>query len=173
MQLPNLTPLERLTLANQYKILAGFGGKDAEQYANNAQVLIKGYVALYPQIFEMLSDELPTMIMKEVQDILDMFYGIQIVFQQRPQSEIDAAELDRSKLTFTGFDAEYDRYAELAHFMVSHEELYQELRGAQFYSSSRRNDMLRYRRMLPIYQAAFKSPEGLTVSTLKAMQEAV
>jgi len=172
MDAPTLTLVERLTLANQYKILAALSEDNAAGFARNAEILLRGHVGLYHHVFDGVSEEVPTEVTDEVQDILDMFWGIHIVFAERPQSEIKAAGLDRKKLTFNGFDANNDPHYEQARFMVERLDLYQELKGGNFNSHSRM-DMSRYRRMLPIYQAAFKSKEGLTVETLKAMQEAV
>ena len=116
--------------------------------------------------------EVPVKVTEELQDILDMFFGIGTVYNESPKHEIEAAGLDRKKLTFNGFDVANDQYAEQAKFMVEHQNRYEELKNGRF-SSHTPDDMRRYRRMLPIYQAAFKSTEGLTVQTLKAMQEAV
>ncbi|MGI4742936.1 MAG: YfbU family protein [Janthinobacterium lividum] len=172
MEIPTLTPVERLTLANQFKILAALGEGSVATHTRNAEILLGGHTSYYENVFNDLAEEVPVKVTEELQDILDMFFGISTVYKERPKSEIEAAGLDRKKLAFNGFDFDNDQYAKQAKFMVERQNRYEELKNGRF-NSHTPDDMRRYRRMLPIYQAAFKSTEGLTVHTLKAMQEAV
>ena len=47
----NLTKMERLILANQYRILEKLDAAEADIYGQRAEILEQGYSGLYPSLF--------------------------------------------------------------------------------------------------------------------------
>ena len=168
MEKIELSKLERLTLANQFRILAALGEGDVATHNANAEILLGGHTVYYSSVFKELGAEVPDKVTTELWDILDMFYATSQVLRDHPN---ETAGFDRKKLTFQGFDAEHEAYAEQARFLVEHMNRFEELKGGRFTSTSQ-DDMRRYRRMLPIFKMAFSSPAGVTPETLRTMQEA-
>ena len=170
MNTPSLTLVERLTLANQYRILAALSTDKAPAFTGNAEILLGGHSGLYAHVFDEISEEVPPNVTTELQDILDMFRGINVAFTESLKSEIEAAGLNRGPFSFNGFSHEYKQYSDQALVMVEHLNMYQELKGEPLISDHW-SDMMRYRRMLMIYQPALKSKEGLTIKVLKGMHD--
>lgn len=158
----------RPTLANQYKILATTSEDNAAAYARNAEILLRGHRGLYHYIFDGISAEVPESVTGEVHDILEMFFGVRSALDELPEGQ--AVELDTEKLSFKGFAAGREPHYGQSKSMVERLDLYRELKGSKFDSHSE-TDMIRYRRMVPVYKAALKTKGGITLEVLRALQD--
>lgn len=105
---PKLTPVERLILANQYRILSALNEKDADyyHYPKIIQILESGFEDHYHEIFDSIAEPPPAEMCADVADILNLFTAIYESTNGRPPEP----------LRFEGFDhnTEYEalRYAQ-------------------------------------------------------------
>lgn len=90
-----LSQFERLSLLNQYQLLAAADPRGG--WNKNVAILQGGYSARYPEIFEALDPEMPEEDCRFVQDVLDMFDAL-----QRPY--VDSKSDVPDAFLFAGFD---------------------------------------------------------------------
>ncbi len=97
-----LSKIERLKIANQFRILEKISeGDEAQQYAVRAEVFERGYTYLYDEVLEHFWEEMPQAVAQEVIDILQLNRAITFSVQDLPETE--RADLpERAK--FEGFD---------------------------------------------------------------------
>lgn len=105
---PKLAEVERLILANQYRLLSALNKKDAEyyHYANKILILESGFEDHYHEIFGMLSDPPPPALCANVDAIMNLFDAIYESTKGKPPEQ----------LRFLGFDSNTEtealKYAE-------------------------------------------------------------
>lgn len=137
-----LTKLERRMLCNQYQILCDLNKDDtyrSKYYMRLVEIFQSGYIDLYDEAFENLSEELPTEISQEVLSILEMHRALRYALGRNP----DPADLERIK--FLGFDGNYETaHLLFAKFFCDGGERYGEL----MIVNSHHSTLNRYRRML-------------------------
>lgn len=97
-----LSKLERLKIANQYRILEKLSeGHDAEHYGNLADIYQYGYTYLYDLATEHFHEDMPEELAQEVIDILDLHRALMFSVQDLPDAEKGALP---EKVKFEGFD---------------------------------------------------------------------
>lgn len=156
-----LSRVERLILANQYRILEALYPDEAESYANRREAIENGYEMHYRWQAEHIYDGDDVMTeeeSREVLDILDMFAAL-----KRSQSLVaDDASVESWHLTFSGFDGnnETKQMAYARYFCGLNGGRYTELdRGDNF--NSHMPSLERYRRQLREWRKS-ADPHSLT-----------
>ncbi|MEY4704973.1 MAG: hypothetical protein RL042_1175 [Nitrospirota bacterium] len=94
----DLTDTERLTLANQYEILAEL--RKNEHYALMAETLRDGYPWLYEQYFDSLAENLPDDKAQHVLTILGIYGDMRDSYAQLT----DKTGINERDLALPGFD---------------------------------------------------------------------
>jgi uncharacterized protein YfbU (UPF0304 family) len=117
-----LSLFERVSLANQYRIRAKLENDD--HLAQFADILERGYVTLYPRVFEWIYDETPDQVGKEVQDIFDMYRALDRAYASGATPPAGAFHAH-----FDGFDGNNDPHFGIAGFLLEDLGLWTELKG--------------------------------------------
>ncbi len=108
----NLTPTERLLLANQYAILASLNPDHASHYENLAEILLMGYEGLYDvHLFSTVENVVSREQCNVVFEILNMFRDF-------PKEISGLNDTEKKKLTFQGFDGHQGPYLYFAKFLI-------------------------------------------------------
>jgi uncharacterized protein YfbU (UPF0304 family) len=94
-----LSPFERLTLVNQYRILAAVSASDREHYTRLADNLEAGHTWLYRD-FPHLQEELSEATSEHVLDILQLYELLQASYRDLADKE----GLTERDVAFEGFD---------------------------------------------------------------------
>lgn len=121
-----LSKVERLKIANQYRILEKLSkGREAKHFSVLASIFEHGYVHLYGQAVERVWDEMPDEDSKEVIDILELYRVLLLSLKKLPPADQEKLQ---KEVKFKGFDGneetghylfaqffceELDRYNEL------------------------------------------------------------
>jgi uncharacterized protein YfbU (UPF0304 family) len=95
-----LTPAERVTLSNQYRILEKLYPDEAEHYAALREIVDGGYSIEYGDLFNNIYTEMPFEECEYVYDVLDMFRVLITSFN----ALTDKAGLTPTDVNFDGFD---------------------------------------------------------------------
>jgi uncharacterized protein YfbU (UPF0304 family) len=93
-----LTKLERLLLANQFRILGRLDPSSAA-YKEACEVLESGFALEYGELVSNFDSDLSEEKCREVRDILEMFRALQNALHQLPPGSVKAHDV-----TFQGFD---------------------------------------------------------------------
>ena len=160
-----LSQIERLMLANQFKILEKLYPDKAEMYARYCDALEDGYTREYSDLVGHLSRELSEDECNEVWDIFDMYRAIQSSYRQLS----DKGDISEEDVRFEGFDGN-DRVGEGP--LMSYA-LYIVKDGRSYRDVQRSEGMNSHIRKLDHYRAMFKEWEdaGKSVSlTLERMK---
>jgi uncharacterized protein YfbU (UPF0304 family) len=150
MDINSLTVAERAILANQFKIFSFLDKKNAKEHLVNAEVFENGYVGLYAEVLENISEETSKEICDETNEILVMYRHIQKAIHALEKKERAALNLD--KIRFDGFDADNDEHYYFAKFMTKKKHFYEHFSSVKMNSQSAAS-IIRYRKMLPVYKA--------------------
>jgi uncharacterized protein YfbU (UPF0304 family) len=174
MEVLSLSPVERLTLANQFKILAlsGEAGTDTDpaDYNNKAEILLQGYTGLYHTIFEEVEDEEPASVTNEVHEIFSMFRTIDNSIAAL--SDGDREQLgDLKKLRFRGFDANNDDHYHQAKFMLERLDFYEEQQDA-YLNSHDSSTLGDYMRQLAVFKEVREPMQNIDLAGLQAIANA-
>lgn len=156
MKKENFSIVERQILANQFKILSQLaeeGSYEAENFEKKAEILKRGYTSEYSEVFDVNLEEVPTEICEETNEILNMYRTINNSIARL--SEEEKEQLDLESIEFQGFDANNDSHYHYAKYMIEHLDKWQEHKDMCLNSHSRL-PLMKYRRMLPIQEAAFQ-----------------
>lgn len=145
-----MTPAERQSLVNQFRILALLDEDNRASHEVNAQILEDGHAGLYSHVFAHLSDSSSAEVGAETHNILTMFRAIENGAAALPAHERE--QLDMDELTFSGFDGNNDDHFSFATFIIEKMGLYQELRAADLNSHSS-SSLPKYRGMLAVFNA--------------------
>ncbi len=97
----SLSPVERLTLANQYRIMAKLYSESESTYSRWADELERGYESFYNDIFQDIEDPLPEEESKFVLDVLGMYQVLQNSATNLSQVDQQALEGVRHLLVMT------------------------------------------------------------------------
>ena len=108
MKVTSLTPVERLQLRNQFRILEEMDPHEAKFYAKAKEIFEHGYSLLYDEVFEILPEEMSIQDCKYVYEVLGMFSTLQHSYDDL----VDKQGLTTSDVHFSGFDGnnEGDQY---------------------------------------------------------------
>jgi uncharacterized protein YfbU (UPF0304 family) len=149
MKVTTLTPVERLTLANQFRLLAISDPDQAESYENRIEILESGYTGEYNLLFQNFSDEGDPELSSELHGILTMYRYIDNAIARLTDQEKEQLNLD--SIAFEGFDQNTDEHFGLMEFWVNHLNLYAEHRE-KYLNSHSQFSLEQYRAMLPVYE---------------------
>jgi hypothetical protein len=151
-KLSTLSPIQRLILTNQFRILEALYPREADYFAQHRKAVEDGYTLNYDWMVSHLSEEMSEAECTEVIDILNMYRAITFSAQQLPQ--VDELQRDPN-FRFQGFDGngEGKQYG-YARYLIEDLERFQELRyGAAHPDLNSHMPMLStYRRMLATWQ---------------------
>ena len=150
MEINSLSIIERAILANQFKIFSFLDKKNAKEHLVNAEVFENGYVGLYAEVLENISEETSKEICEETNDILVMFKHIHKTIHELSKKE--RARIHTDKIRFDGFDADNDDHYYFAKFMIRKKHFYEHFAGIKMNSQSAAS-IIRYRKMLPVYKS--------------------
>lgn len=143
-----LTPVERLILANQYRILAKLYPSDTDEYEQSAEVLEHGYALEYSEIFQGIDSEVDAAICKEVLLILDLHRALHQGFE----ASTDQIEVSRSDIAFKGFDGNNEtEQLSFANYFITRKDRYVELQTTEDFNSHWET-LPRYRAMVREWQ---------------------
>ena len=166
-----LTKTERALIANQNRILALLDESNSDSYLLKAKIAEHGYEGMYHKIFDEIYDGISEETCEETQKILTMYRVINN-FIATLSSEVQK-ELDLNKIKFDGFDMNNDDHYFYMTFLVEEANLYEEHKEAYLNSHSM-SSLIRYRRMLPVYNQKIESNNyQLDLEGLKSIISAV
>lgn len=117
-----LSEIERLTLINQYTILAKLSAEDHEKedYELKIEILENGFERRYRDLIDFLFEPMPEEDSIYVNDVLDFYEDVHFAFNKLPDDEKD--ENLEYKVKFKGFDlndAEQSKLYSYADFMIN------------------------------------------------------
>lgn len=95
-----LSKMERVLLANQYRILAALDSDSSSHYKELIEIVENGYEIFYSTIDEWFSEEMPASQGKFVLGILDLYRAIEDVKRRTKDSKL----ISHSFSIFPGFD---------------------------------------------------------------------
>ena len=96
-----LTFVERVILANQFKILEKLYPEEADSYSQNREIIEHGYKLHYTEICDYFFKEMDEENSREVLDILDMYRSFYYSFEEYKKTRDDYLN---KKIYFPGFD---------------------------------------------------------------------
>jgi uncharacterized protein YfbU (UPF0304 family) len=160
-----LTPAERLSLANQFRIRAKLEPNDAEDHNYSADILERGYELFYPEIFQHIYEPISAEDGNEVGDILTLYRLLQAAYSKGIPKPTEGYA------TFQGFDANNDDQYGFAAFWIKRPGSWDELKSAPPNSHSR-GSLPIYRRMLVAWKA-LGSPANITKEQVDTIMKSV
>lgn len=159
-----LSQIERLLLANQYKILQQIHRHDsrsASYYRHEELVFERGYVYLYQESFDKLVREFDVTVSEEVVSILDLHRAMLWSLGNEPQPE----DIERTK--FRGFDAVNEpSHLSFARFFVAERQNYNDLTVVNSSTAT----LHRYRKMLACWTEMERKPKLSEKDIAKILQ---
>jgi len=162
-----MTQVQRTILINQNRILSKLTNDGS--YDTIADLLDSGYTGQYHRAL-VSDEETSEEICRETTDILQMYRVIRNSFAEL--SEEEQATLEMDKISFQGFDNHESHY-HYACFMIEKLDLWAEYEGQDIDSHSGAS-IIKYRRMLEIYNRHYGKPEyDLNREVLQEMIDAV
>jgi uncharacterized protein YfbU (UPF0304 family) len=150
----SLTRVERIILANQYRILEILSPDEEASFRQRRVILENGYEIHYKEILDQLSERpLPADAAKEIMDILDMYRALNDSWDRLTEKE----GIEKRQLQFEGFDGnESDGRCDYVRFLVLTQRRWEEVMdgrpGFDFNSHSSVSIEI-YRRMLRAWSA--------------------
>ena len=126
---PKLTSIERLILANQYRILAELNKKESEYYGypNRIRILESGFENHYHEIFGSIAEPLPNELCTNVMDILNLFDAIYEATNGQPPEQLKFKGFDHNTeheaLKYAKFIKDCDRLRHIPSPVNSHESM--------------------------------------------------
>jgi uncharacterized protein YfbU (UPF0304 family) len=100
-----LTTVERLILANQYRILETVCPDEAEYFAEAREVVEQGYEGYYFHLLRRIDDDVLTdQECKEVLEVMTMFSCLKDAYEALP----DKSGIKPCDVRFAGFDGNYE-----------------------------------------------------------------
>jgi uncharacterized protein YfbU (UPF0304 family) len=110
-----MTKLERLSLINQYRILALLDSQNKETYDNYIEILERGYSIYYSDFTDSLSEEATEEQGQFIIDILDLYQVIFDFIKANPGTAVE----NHPYALFKGFDGNNEtKYLSFARFVV-------------------------------------------------------
>ncbi len=136
-----LTKVERLILANQFRILELLDPENAEGYSIKQKILHEGFMLEYDNLL-LGYDEVPEEVCREVTDILDMFRALFCAIKLHPK-----AAINKKHAKFQGFDGNNEElHLAYARFLIEDLNHWEESKLPDL--NSHRQVLGRYRAML-------------------------
>jgi uncharacterized protein YfbU (UPF0304 family) len=168
-----LTPLERLTLANQFRMLEKLDLENADEYKKNRDIIVNGYTIQYDEVLTEIDDEMSVEECRYVYDVLNMYRALIRSYEDLK----DKKDLTSDNVKFRGFDAneESKQWAFTKH--LQEEGMWEEtLKGVDVnnhgsISKSRYPKMLK--RFEPIWEQLLASHSGNFDLTAEQIKEII
>jgi uncharacterized protein YfbU (UPF0304 family) len=151
----SLTRIERLLLANQFRILEAVVPQEAERYRAAAEALERGYELHYKVAVSAISEEtLPESECEEILDIMQMFSNLKHSYNKLE----DKSGIEERALQFDGFDgnSEGKQLSYAQYFCRSFKELVE-----RDIPDSHSHMLPIYRKMLKEYKKRSKAKQPL------------
>ena len=163
-----LTKVERLLLANQYRILSMLEKERADEYDALREALERGYEAVYEdRIFLDIFDGLPVEECRFGQEVMALYWTIQRSYEELP----DKAGIDERHIVFRGFDGNYEtEYLAYARYVVEKEQRFPYLKLGRARFNSHMPMVEHYRRQIALWESMDKKPE-LTAADITSILE--
>lgn len=128
-----LTILERLQLANQYKILSFLDEDGRDHYLELEQIVRDGYAIFYSMLDETIDTPMPEDHSKLVLDILDFYRALQDYLRAHPTTP---ALVNHPWAHFAGFDGNHEgEYLGFTRFLIEVQEKWQEFKDQKDFNS--------------------------------------
>jgi uncharacterized protein len=145
-----LSKMERLQIANQFKILALLDEHERDHYEQMAKIFENGYEYHYENATEHFSEGVSTDDSRYVLDVLDMFRMMQRAYDDLE----DKSRIKESRVTFLGFDGNNEAaLLGYARFFCEDMQRYEGLRKVPYFNSHMPTDGL-YPKMLNAWNAS-------------------
>jgi hypothetical protein len=147
----NLTLMDRIFLANQYRILAALYPDEAEFYETARTAMERGYANEYGEVIGYFSEEMTANESRMVIDIVDMYRHLKESYDSLP----DKTGISADKVRFPGFDGNDEtesHYATYVRYMVERDNKWSELKGHNGDFNSHAPMTPTYRGMLNVHQ---------------------
>ena len=125
----NLSYVERVMLANQYKILSLLDPNNADEYDMVREALEHGYESYYSDAFARVvyEGELSSDDIRLVKHAMDLYGALQRSYDKLEDE--DKAEIREERLDFPGFDGNHEtKFLTYSEFVVEKEQRFQYLR---------------------------------------------
>ena len=167
-----LSPLERLMLANQLRILEKLDTENADEYKMHRDIIVHGYTIQYDEVFTEIHDEMSVEECRYVYDVLDLYRVLIRSYEELKDKE----GLTDDDVKFEGFDGnnESKRWAFARH--LKEEGRWTETLIGDLNSHSVHTKML-YPKMLerfePIQQAILDSHSGNWILTADQIKKVI
>jgi uncharacterized protein YfbU (UPF0304 family) len=169
MKVDSFTPVERLCLVNQFRILEKLDENEAKYYSKAIGILQGGYTQLYGELFHSISEEMPAPRCEFVFSVLDMHRALRDSFNELSDKE----GLQQGDVAFKGFDGNYEPDEQcFALFMKEHDMWKDTLNapGTPDDLNSHHSTLDRYRQMLDKWgQLPEEERRNLTAAQIKAI----
>jgi hypothetical protein len=107
-----LTPVERMMLMNQSRILAKLDPPNADDHEQDAEIFQSGYEGLYSRVFQHIYEPLSAEISEEVFEIFNMYRALDHAYK----SGVEKPKTGRPE--FAGFDGNNDQQIGIATFIL-------------------------------------------------------
>jgi hypothetical protein len=150
-----LTPVERLLLANQFRILEKLYPDSAEEYAKMRSIVAQGYTIEYEGVFNEVWDEMDIGECNYVFDVLEMYDTLERSYDALS----DKAGLRPEDVCFRGFDGNNESRRFMFAQHLRNEGKWTETLAGNLDSHSK-GTMLRYPRMLAKYKPIAEKIRG-------------
>lgn len=160
MAMIDLTPKDRLILANQYKILKALYPGEAAEYDNNLKIIENGYASKTDDLFLHITESYVSReISKEVRDVLGMFDEIGYAIDQL--GGVDGIK-NASSLRFRGYDGNGEfEHIGYCQFILGDPDIYKWIKPRSETYNSHCPMIGIYGRMVEAWHKS-KEPAGLT-----------
>jgi uncharacterized protein YfbU (UPF0304 family) len=167
-----LTPLERLMLANQLRILEKLDLENANEYKRNRDIIVNGYTIQYDEVLKEIDDEMSVEECRYVYDVLDLYRALIRSYDELKDKE----GLTPGDVKFRGFDGneETKRWAFTKHVKKEgrwEETLTGDVNNHGSVSQSKYHKMLK--RFEPIWEQMLSSHSGNFSLTADQIKEVI
>lgn len=145
-----LTKLDRLMLANQYRILSFLDEDSADYYDKMREALEQGYESAYAEIFRSIYDPLPQSETSLVADAMNMYFHLRRCYKALD----DQTGIEEWRTKFPGFDGNDETaYMTYARYLVGREGLFSHLEADNEDFNSHAPIVEEYRKMIEVWKA--------------------
>jgi uncharacterized protein len=145
-----LSKVERLQIANQFKILSLLDEHERDHYERMVKIFENGYELQYGDATEHFSEGLSADDCRYVLDVLDMFRMMQRAYDDLE----DKSGIKENRVTFLGFDGNHEpALMGYARFFCEDMKRYEDLRRVPSFNSHMSTTGL-YRQMLDAWSAS-------------------
>jgi len=152
-----LSKVERLLLANQYRILSMLEQESAEYYDRLCEALERGFESVYEdRIFRDIHDGLPVEECRFVAQAMALYW----VIQRSYENLRDKAGIEEQHIVFLGFDGNHEtQYMAYARYFFEKEGRFPHLKLGSDTFNSHMPMVDRYRRQLEVWESMEQKPD--------------